>query len=164
MQLFYAHLASRCALSAQLNYIEMTILHVWPYLSTNGANRRNIWLGELSMVLGYSWEALPCPLWLPYHLSSSFSSIFFFSSCCHLVRFTHFGDWCSWTHPYFYILIINLCLLFIIKCSLLCINACFGLITLCMMLWFKLLFGNAFELRNGEEHLMGFVLGWSKAC
>ena len=25
------------------------------------------------------------------------------------------------------------------------------------MLWFELLLGNAFELRNGEEHLMGFV-------
>jgi len=25
------------------------------------------------------------------------------------------------------------------------------------MLWFKFSLGNAFEIRNGEEHLMGFV-------
>ena len=105
-------------------------------------------------MLGCNWEALPCLPWLPYHFSFSFH---LFSSCSHVVRFIYFGGWCNWIHPYVYILIINLCLLFIIMCSLLCINACFGLITLCLMLWCDLLLGNAFELRNGEEHLMGFV-------
>ena len=56
-----------------------------------------------------------------------------------------------------YILIINLCLFFIIKCYPLCINACFRLIILFLMLWFELSLKNAFELRNKEEHLMGFV-------
>ena len=77
-------------------------------------------------------------------------------SCSYVVRFTHFKGWCSWTHLYVYILIINLCLLFFIKCSLICINVCFDLITLCLMLWFELSLKNIFELKNGE-HLMSFV-------
>ena len=37
------------------------------------------------------------------------------------------------------------------------LNVCFGLITLCLMVLFELLLGNAFELRNGEKYLMCFV-------
>ena len=110
--------------------------------------------------LGLKWRlgsSLPCSPWFPYHFSSSFSSIFLFSSYGYVVRFIHFWGWCNWTYPYAYILIINPCLLFIIKCFLLCINVCFGLITLYLMLWFKLSLGNAFELIYGEKHLKGFV-------
>ena len=78
-------------LSTQLNYTETVVQYVWLYLSTKDANRRQIWLGELSRVLGCNWEVLPYPPWLPYHLSSSFSSFFFFYSFSHVVRFTHFG-------------------------------------------------------------------------
>ena len=108
------------------------------------------------LIWGTKFRA-PCSPWFPYHFSSSFSSIFLFSSYGYVVRFIHFWGWCNWTYPYAYILIINPCLLFIIKCFLLCINVCFGLITLYLMLWFKLSLGNAFELIYGEKHLKGFV-------
>lgn len=114
-------------------------------------NRRQIWLVELSRVLGCNLEALLCPSWLPYHLSLSFSSTFFFSSCIHVIRFTHFRSWCGWTLSYVYILNNNICLLFIIKCYLLCIKVYFSLIILCLILWFELSLTNTFELRNREE-------------
>ena len=122
---------------------------VWPYLSSKDANWRKIWLGELSRVLGCSGEALSC------HFSSSLSSIFFFSSCSYVVRFTHFGV--DVTEP---ILMFTFWLLIYVYCSL---SSVLFYALMLVLAWspfawrFELSLGNAFELRNGEEHLMGFM-------
>ena len=124
------------------------------------ANWRQIWLRELSRVEGQTKKFSPLLSMasLPFLIISFiYFLIFFLWLCSHVVRFTYFGGWCDGTYSYVYTLIINLCLLFTIKCSLLRSNACFGLITLCLMLWFELSLGNAFEHINGEEHLMDFV-------
>ena len=42
VQLLYAYSASRCAVSAQLNYAKMIVQHIWSYLSIKDANRRQI--------------------------------------------------------------------------------------------------------------------------
>jgi len=70
-----------------------TVQCVWPYLNFMVANWRRFDLGEESSLglRGRLWSSSPCSPWLPYHFSSTLSSICLFSSCGYVIGFIHLG-------------------------------------------------------------------------